>query len=110
MKRHRKKWSTPEKLEVLNYYKLWGPVKTSREFGIAMRTIYNWRDQIEPESEQSKFIKAKEAETIAANEEVRRLKRENDQLKKIVAEKELHIRIQDELIKKSDHQKKPGIG
>jgi len=34
-------------------------------------------------------------------DEKRRLKRENDELKKIVAEKELRIRIQEEMLKKS---------
>lgn len=102
MKKHRKRWSTSEKMEILNHYKLWGPLKTSREFGVSMRTIYTWKEKYKEGGEESEFIKEKEAQAVKALEEVRRLQRENEQLKKIVAEKELHIRIQEELLKKSD--------
>ena len=101
MKKHRKRWSTVEKLDILNHNKLWGPLKTSREYGISMTTIYNWRSELLEEGEDSKFIKEKEAQALASAEEAKRLKRENDQLKKIVAEKELQIRIQEEMLKKS---------
>ncbi len=98
MKKHRKRWTVTEKLEVLNHYKLWGAVKTSREYGVSMTSIYKWRDGFEEDGEKGLSGKQKEK---SESEELKRLKRENDQLKKIVAEKELRLRIQEEMLKKS---------
>jgi len=43
----------------------------------------------------------KEGNESAQSDEIKRLHRENDALKKIVAEKELILRIKNELLKKS---------
>jgi len=42
-----------------------------------------------------------EKQTTSESLENRRLRRENDALKKLVAEKELRLRIQEEMLKKS---------
>lgn len=97
MKKHRKTWSTAEKLEVLNYSKQNGITKASREFEVSQASIYRWRDQYEENGEAGLSKSAKKKES----DELRRLKRENDELKKLVAEKELRLRIQSEMLKKS---------
>ena len=98
MAKHRKTWSTSEKLEVINYFEKWGPTKTSREYNVSAASIYKWKAAHE---EQGKEGLKKTTKKSPETEEVKRLKRENDELKKIVAEKELRLRIQAEMLKKS---------
>ena len=98
MKKHRKRWTLSEKLEIINYYKLHGATKASREFNVSIGSIYKWREAYESEG-VSGLSKSKKVDTALI--ENRRLKRENDELKKIVAEKELRLRIQAEMLKKS---------
>lgn len=98
MTKHQKRWTPSEKLEIINYYKLHGATKASREFNVSSASIYKWREAYESEG-LSGLSKSKK--TDASLIENRRLKRENDELKKLVAEKELRIRIQDEMLKKS---------
>lgn len=98
MTKHKKRWSAPEKLEIINYYKLHGATKASREFNVSIGSIYKWKESYESEG-VSALSKSKKEDSAAI--ENRRLKRENDELKKLVAEKELRLRIQDEMLKKS---------
>lgn len=98
MTKHKKRWSAPEKLEIINYYKLHGATKASREFNVSVGSIYKWREAYESEGASGLSKSKKEDSALIEN---RRLKRENDELKKLVAEKELRLRIQDEMLKKS---------
>jgi len=97
MGKHRKRWTSSEKSAVLSYYKLWGAVKASREYSISVTSIYKWKDALEQEG--AGLSPAQDGKV--AHQELKRLKRENDELKKIVAEKELRLRIQEEMLKKS---------
>lgn len=98
MSKHRKRWTASEKIEVINYFEKWGPTKTSREFNVSAASMYKWKAAYEKEGTNGLGISSK---TSRETEELKRLKRENDQLKKIVAEKELRLRIQQEMLKKS---------
>lgn len=98
MANHRKTWTSSEKLEVINYFEKWGPTKTSREYNVSAASIYKWKSSYEKKGKEG-LIKTSKKSPEA--EEVKRLKRENDELKKIVAEKELRLRIQEEMLKKS---------
>ena len=98
MKKHQKRWTVSEKLEIINYSKTNGVTKASREYNVSSGSIYKWRDAYEKEGE-SGLSKSKGTDSTAL--ENRRLKRENDALKKLVAEKELRLRIQEEMLKKS---------
>ena len=98
MANHRKTWTSSEKLEVINYFEKWGPTKTSREYNVSAASIYKWKAAYE---KQGKDGLKKNSKKSPEAEEVKRLKRENDELKKIVAEKELRLRIQEEMLKKS---------
>jgi len=98
MKKHQKRWTSSEKLEIVNYSKLHGVTKASREFNVSGGSIYKWREAYEKEGTSGLSGKKKVTEDQT---EMRRLKRENDELKKLVAEKELRLRIQEEMLKKS---------
>jgi len=98
MKKHRKRWTVSEKLEIVNYSKAHGVTKASREYNVSSGSIYKWRESYE-EHGASGLSKQKGASQ--ERDELRQLKRENDTLKKLVAEKELRLRIQEEMLKKS---------
>lgn len=98
MSKHRKHWTVKEKLEILHYTQQYGATQASREYGISQTSIYKWKAVYEEQGESGLNDSKKSS---AEKEEFRRLKRENETLKKIVAEKELQLRIQEEMLKKS---------
>lgn len=98
MKKHRKRWSTTEKLAIVHHFKTWGATKTAREFGVSPGSIYNWHEAYEENGEAGLNGSLKKQ---TESDEIKALRRENDQLKKLVAEKELRLRIQEEMLKKS---------
>jgi len=98
MKKHQKRWSVSEKLEILNYCKKHGAVKAAREFNVSTAGVYKWIDRYEKEGEAGLSRRQANDNNSA---ELKRLLRENSELKKLVAEKELEIRIQNAMLKKS---------
>ncbi len=98
MNKHGKTWSIAEKLEVINFEKKNGCIQASREYGVSCTSIYKWKSCYEDKGEEGLSLNRKiKSESM----EINRLKRENDELKKIVAEKELRLRIQSDMLKKS---------
>jgi transposase-like protein len=99
---HRKTWSVQEKIEALKLAKDKGFTYASRELGVSSASLFNWRNKFEvngPEALESK--RGSSGGGVVSNQIYARLARENRQLKEIIAEKELKIRIQEELLKKS---------
>jgi transposase-like protein len=97
MSKYQNRWSKAQKLEALDLMKKVGSAETSRRFGVSTTSLYKWLDQYEKAGDfglQSKSGKSKTKELL-------RLERENATLKTLVAEKELCIRIQKEMLKKS---------
>ena len=96
---HRKKWTKEEKLKILSYFEENGIAKTQRHYEVSAGTVYKWQ----------KIYKAKGASGFDRGQgkltdherEILKLKQENEALKAIVAEKELALRIKNELLKKS---------
>lgn len=103
MSKHRKQWSIAEKLEILNHLKTWGIVKTSREYGISTTSVYKWKNLFESSGEEGLSSVGNEK---ADRQAILDLERENARLKKLVADKELRLMIQEELLKKSPSQNK----
>lgn len=99
MSKHRKTWSIAEKQEVIAYYKIHGSSKTSRHFNVSAVSIGKWQKQYEMYGING--LTGKSSSNSETDFELDWLKRENKALKAIVAEKELQIRIQAEMIKKS---------
>jgi putative transposase len=93
---HRRKWSSTEKLEAVNLLNTEGIVVVSRKFGVSTTTLRNWSKTLESEGIDGLDDKV----LVRKNTEFESLRRENNSLKMIVAEKELTIRIQAELLKK----------
>ena len=100
MSKHRKHWTKAEKLEIINYFKQHGVAKTKREFGVSSTSIYNWEAHFDEHGEDGLNGKMG-SNKDDHSQEIKRLLRENDSLKKLVAEKELALRIKNELLKKS---------
>ena len=98
MGKHRKRWTSSEKLEVLHYEKLHGSTKASREYGVSVTSILKWKKAYESSGESGLENVRRSTEESRAMKE---LLRENAMLKKLVANKELTIMIQKEMIKKS---------
>jgi putative transposase len=101
MSNHRKTWTPEQKLEILNYKKERGLTVASREFGVSTVSILNWEKKLE---ELGNSGLAKGAKT-SMELELQRVLRENRELKQMVAEKDLALRVKDALLKKSQHPK-----
>lgn len=97
MSKHRRTWSLTEKLEALQLLKKEGIGKASRQLEISSTTLYKWQALFEEHGEQGLNQKP----IADKNPELERLQRENRELKMLVAEKELTIRVQSELLKKT---------
>lgn len=97
MSNHRRSWSLTQKLEAVQLMKKEGVGKTSRQLEISSTTLYKWERHFDEHGEKGLILKP----ISDKNPELEKLKKENHELKMLVAEKELIIRIQNELLKKS---------
>ncbi len=79
-----------------------GISRASREFIVSTAAIYNWKKKFEELGAAGLETGAK----TAVERELAQLKRENSELKKMVAERELAIRVKDALLKKNAFLKK----
>jgi len=102
MSLHRRKWSQKEKEEILLYVDEHGVSKASREYNVSTATLYNWKNKFDELGSDGLENGAK----TAMERELAQLKRENSELKKMVAEKELAIRVKHSLLKKNASLKK----
>ena len=96
MSRKRRTFSTEEKLAILAEVERDGLSVTLRKHGLYAKTISHWRKRFEEDGSEP----ATESDP-AARMELRRLRQENQQLKELVAEKELELRIKESLLKKT---------
>ncbi|MFN7690514.1 MAG: helix-turn-helix domain-containing protein, partial [Bacteroidota bacterium] len=85
------------KEEVLLYNDQHGVSQTSREFNISTATIYNWKKKYD----ELGTVGLEAGSKTSLERELAQLKRENNELKKLVAEKELTIKVKDSLLKKN---------
>lgn len=99
MSKTKRHWQASEKLEILEYYKQNGLNRTIREYGLSQTTLYKWRDKYE--SQGVAGLENKRKSQAHKDPELLRLEGENKALKAIVADKELQLRIQAEMLKKS---------
>ncbi|MBU1822190.1 MAG: helix-turn-helix domain-containing protein [Bacteroidetes bacterium] len=97
MNKHQKTWSLAEKLEAVRLLKAEGVSKASRQSGVSSTTLYKWESRFDQHGEQGLI----QNQNHQKDPELEKLKRENHALKMLVAEKELVIRVQSELLKKS---------
>lgn len=96
MSKHRKSWTSQEKQEIVEFYRQNSISEAVRKYGVSNVSIYKWETVIE-ESGISGFDSKKPVKT---NTDFNKLKRENERLMRMVAEKEVIISIQNDLLKK----------
>jgi len=100
MSKHRKTWSQQEKMAVLEYQEIHGTTKASRHYEVSSVSIGKWLRLYELHGRKGLTGKNTK-EPIKVDHEKLQLERENKALKAIVAEKELQLRVQAEMLKKS---------
>lgn len=90
------KRSKEEKLLILQEGKKNGVVETCRKYGIYPSSYYQWSRKYE--SMGTKGLE--HGMTPEHIKEIKRLQKENDQLKKLLAEQQLESALKDDLLKK----------
>ena len=88
--------SAEEKAAIIHEAVTDGMTQTCRKYNISPKTYYQWRDKFDTGG-----IEALRPQTKQADPELAALRRENERLKRLVAEKELVISVKDELLKKT---------
>ena len=96
MSMQNRKFTKEQKLEILEEASLQGVQATLDKHGLYPTTYYSWRKKFETMGEAG-FRHGMTPEHI---KEIKRLEKENEQLKLLLAEKELEGRLKDELLKK----------
>jgi len=91
----KRSFSVEEKISILEEAKLNGVSVTLRKFNIGSTLYYKWRDKFDLSG-----IDGLKSTYNRESVEVKRLKDENLRLKRLLAEKEVELQIQGELIKK----------
>ena len=92
----KRRFSKAEKLKVLKEANANGVQVTLEKYGIYPSTFYSWRKKMDSMGEKG----LSHGMTPAHLKEIRRLEKENQVLKQIIAEKELASKMKDELLKK----------
>ena len=80
-----------------------GLAVTLRRHGLNARSIYRWREKL-----QNPDRRLEERKRAPDDADLRRLRQKNQQLKELIAEKELAIRIKDALLKKKTSRGRNG--
>ena len=92
----KRKFTKEQKLEILEEASMQGVQATLDKHGLYPTTFYSWKKKFETMGEAG-FRHGMTPEHI---KEIKRLEKENEQLKLLLAEKELEGRLKDELLKK----------
>ena len=92
----KRKFSKEDKLQIIKEASEQGVKNTLEKHGIYPATFYSWKKKFETMAEAG----FRHGMTPAQLKEIKRLEKENDTLKKLLAEKELEGRLKDEMLKK----------
>jgi len=92
----RRTWSIEEKIAILKDIQKTGVVEGCRKHGIYSTTYYDWKKKYEEKGADGLIPRYGRKEAG----ELRRVQRENERLKKLLAEKELELSMKTELLKK----------
>ena len=101
--KNKKRKTTQEKLAIIAEAKEKGWVETARKHGISYPTLQDWNQRLEVGGASA--LSGSLTVSIAA---YKKLMLENQRLKEIVADKELEIKINAELLKKKTYPKLTG--
>ena len=92
----KRRFTKAEKLKILEEAKSQGVSATLDKYGVYPSTYYSWRKKLDSMGEKG----LSHGMTPAHLKEIRRLEKENQLLKQIIAEKELESKLKDDLLKK----------
>ncbi len=92
----RREFSKEEKLRIVHEAAASGVKITLEKYGVYPATFYGWRRMLEQMGE----VGLQHGMTPAHLKEIRRLEKENQRLKGLVAEQQLASKLKDELLKK----------
>jgi len=96
MSMQKRKFTKEQKLQIIDEASLQGVQATLDKHGLYPTTYYSWKKKFETMGEAG-FRHGMTPEHL---KEIKRLEKENEQLKLLLAEKELEGRLKDELLKK----------
>ena len=89
-------WSIEEKVSILKDIEKTGVVEGCRKHGIYASTYYDWKKKYDEKGADGLVPRYGRKEAG----ELMKVKKENERLKKLLAEKELELSIKSELLKK----------
>ena len=89
-------WSIEEKISILEDIEKTGVVEGCRKHGIYTTTYYYWKKKYDEKGAQGLVPNYGRKESG----ELKKLQKENERLKKLLAEKELELSLKTELLKK----------
>lgn len=92
----KRKFSKEEKLQIIKEASDQGVTNTLDKHGIYPATFYSWKKKFDLMGEDG----FRHGRTLAQLKEIKRVEKENELLKKLLAEKEMEGRLKNELIKK----------
>jgi putative transposase len=93
----KRKYSEKEKLAIVKESEIIGVKATIEKYAdLFPATLYYWKSKVREMGDEG----IKHSMTKDRLQEISRLKKENEQLKLLLAEKELESRLKDELVKK----------
>ena len=90
-----RRFTDEQRLVILHEVEENGLAVTLRKYSMYAKTIYQWKERLQQVSQHERGKRS--AEEL----EIRRLQAEVQQIKEIVAEKEMALRIKDALLKKT---------
>ena len=96
--------SVEQKQRILEESKTLGLVETARKHGLSYQTLKNWQDSYAVSGAEG----LKPGGSSQLSPEIKRLLLENQRLKELVADKELELKIKNELLKKTSLNKPIG--
>lgn len=99
----RKRKSPQEKQRILEESKTLGLVETARKYEISYQSLKNWQDIYAVSG-----LAGLSTGAGKISPELKRLQLENQRLKELVADKELELKIKNELLKKTSSSKLTG--
>jgi putative transposase len=103
MSKQLKTYRAEEKSAILQEGIAGNVTQTCRKYGISPTTYYQWRDKFDIGG-----LDALTTQKSVIDPELHRLQKENERLKRLLAEKELVISIKDELLKKTSFRMSNG--
>jgi len=91
-----KKWSLEEKLEILTSSEELGAVEACRKYSVSTATFYNWKKKFDSQGEDGLKVTYD-----SRSKELKQSEEENRILRKLLANRDIELEVQRELLKKS---------